>query len=1276
MEFQFNSLARVPEAMKFEGNLAENFKRFKKQFEIFMIATGNNTKTDQVKVAILLNVMGEEAVDIYQNLAIEKEDQDKYDEVIKAFEKYLIPKRNVTYERFVFNNRNQKEGEPFDSFLQEIKNLIKTCEYGDQQEEILKDRIVIGIADKKIQEKLLYFDDLKLQKCVDICRSSEVTKEQLKVLQEQDIVNMVKKHKSYGTRNKQSVTPGKAKITDCRSCGGEHEINNCPAYGKKCSKCGKLNHFRRKCYKNTRQLNQMEQQEDTGGLCVETVKVNSQLRRVDATCWLEVVRVNGMEVRFKVDTGAEVNIIPLRVIEKMGCSKEVKKTNVVLEAFGGFKIKPVGKVELWCETRALLGLDTSMKLGILSKNKVGVITKYIDKDSVVNNNLDLFTGIGKFKNKCTIQIRDNVLPVARPPRRVPNSLKEKLMNHLHKLESDGIIAKENGAVEWASNLVVVEKPDGSLRVCLDPSELNKALKREYWLIPKIEEICTNLRGKSWFTLLDFKDGFYHVELDSASAKLCTFSTPFGYYKFLRLPFGLSIAPEFFQKVNVQNFGDIGGVMIYFDDLLIAASNEEEHDKILNKVLERARELNVKFNKSKLQFKVNEVKYVGHVFSKEGYKIDRSRIESIQNFKNPTNKKELQRLLGMVNYFRSFIPNLSELTAQIREILKKESEFIWGKTQMDTLEKIKKILTETPVLANFNDNKMIEIHTDASKNGLGCCLLQEGRPVSYASRSLTAAEQKYAQIEKEYLAIAFAVKKFHYLIYGRNIKICTDHKPLIAIHSKCINDIVSPKLQRIKLKLIRYNLTLEFVPGKLLHVADMLSRDFLRCNTEDDPTMLEIVHNVHSIINISEEKKRQFQIATEADFELSEIKKFIQLGWPNKINKVQNCVRQYYMLRNDIHIVDNLVFFKNRLIVPTELRQDMIKLLHDEGHFGVTKTRARAKDSLYWGSINEDILKYVKKCKICERYKVSKTKEPMICHPIPNRPFAKIAADICEFGNDNYWVIVDYYSKWLEILKIRNKTAEELIKKFKNCFSTHGIPDEMVSDNMPFNSFSFNEFAIKYGIKVTTSSPRYPKSNGQAESGVKIAKQFLRKGCDLDISLLNYRNTEIVGVGLSPAQLLMGRKLKTKLPVTNISLNPENIVNVYNKLLNKQSNAKKYYDRNCKVGNEFSSGESVTMQRDKVWVPAEINRPANTPRSYIVRDEEGKEYRRNSTHIRRSSNRYEYLPGIECNNNANEKPVETNDKTEIKDTVEPNNVIGNDRPQRQIRLPKRYNDFVL
>jgi len=435
-----------------------------------------------------------------------------------------------------------------------------------------------------------------------------------------------------------------------------------------------------------------------------------------------------------------------------------------------------------------------------------------------------------------IIIDKNIPPVVHSPRRIPLSLEERLKKTLCELESLGIIKKQDQPTEWVNSLLV-EKKDGSLRLCLDPRDLNKAIKREHYRIPTCEDVIAKLSGKSVFTVIDMKDGFWQIKLDESSSRLCTFNSPFGRYSMKRMPFGIRSAPEIFQKRSNELFGDIPGVSIVFDDLIIAATDDSEHDQILKQVLNRAQQNGVKFNRKKIQYKVEQVKYLGHILSSSGVRPDEVKVRAILDMPSPANQKELQRFLGMVTYLSKFIPNFSSHTDILRQILKKDIAWHWTDQHENALQVIKKLISEAATLKYYDPSKVLMIQTDASSTGLGSCLLQDGQPIAYASKSLTVAERNYAQIEKELLAIVFACEKFSHYVYGRKTIVQSDHKPLEAIFRKPICD-TSPRLQRMLLRLLKFQLTIEYLPGSKMLIADALSRAYISGYEETSDELTE------------------------------------------------------------------------------------------------------------------------------------------------------------------------------------------------------------------------------------------------------------------------------------------------------------------------------------------------------------------------------------------------------------------------------------------------------
>ncbi|XP_030745261.1 uncharacterized protein K02A2.6-like [Sitophilus oryzae] len=1274
---------RLPEPLSFDGNLAENFRRFKQSFEIYLIASGKSEKDDKMKIALLLNLMGEEGIEVYNTLKLTELQRANFQTVLNELENYMTPKKNVVYERFLFYSRKQEDEETFDHFYTELKKLSKNCEFEQSTDSMIRDRIVLGIKSRQVQEKLLNVDKLDLNKAIELCRACEIAKSQIKSVQGAEAKVEVVKNKAK-TVQRHGNTEEKTLIS-CKSCGKKHEKRRCPAFGRKCNKCRRYGHFEKMCRSTmmVKELQESKEEEEDEELLVSVVTVSEVKSESE---WIETLEFGKQNIRFKVDTGSQVNLIPQHILKSIK-NQDIawQKTKLVLETYGGFKITPIGVVKLKCKFRdkdytiqfvvvkdksmPILSLQSSMTMNILKK--INEVNLGLDKNSFINNNKDLFIGIGKFKEQCKLKVKNNASPVAKPPRRVPLSIKDRLKKHLDALVNKGIIAKHQGPTEWLSNLVIIEKSDKTLRVCLDPKNLNEVLEREYFEIPTLEEICVKLKNKSYFTVLDFKDGFYQVELDLESSKLCAFGTPFGVYRFLRLPFGLNCAPEYFQKLNQEHFGDIPGVIVYFDDILIAADTSEEHDKILTRVLERAKKYNVKFNSSKIQYKVREVNYLGNIFDREGMRPDKNKIKAIQNLEQPNNKKELQKLLGMINYLRRYIPNLSEISAPLRILLKNNTDWIWTDNQTKCLQMLKNIVSSAPVLANFDVNKEITIQTDSSQSGVGCVLLQENRPVAFGSRALTDSETRFSQIEKEMNAILYSCQKYHSYIYGRKVKILTDHKPLVSIMKKGVADVSSPRLQRIKVKLLKYDIDVQYLPGKDMLIADLLSRNYIKDDIGSDNTFLtEIVHSV----NVTDDKLKVFQSETSKDFELKLLKEICLKGWPKTITKTPSPIRKYYNYKTDIYTSNDIMFLGDRIIVPETLRTDMLTQLH-ANHYGITKTQKRAKSLLYWPGINEDIKEFIKKCKKCEVYQKSNIKEPMILRKIPDLPFQKLASDILEWGGQSYIVIIDYYSKWIELICLQSKTSKSVIDVFKQVFSTHGIPLEVVSDNMPFNSYECKKFAKEWGFKFLTSSPRYPKSNGLAERAVQIAKNMLRKCTDISNALLEYRMTPISASEKSPAELLFNRKLQTKLPIKTELLIPSkiNYEKEKEKLEQKRQEYKSYYDRSVRERKEFEEGENVVVKEGRIWEPGKIIRKLEEPRSYIVQKENGNEIRRNSSHLRQSLN--------EGNFNQNHEFI-LNEGVDIPSNDIPSNDISisinraTDKSRRPVKLPQHFKDFHM
>lgn len=645
---------------------------------------------------------------------------------------------------------------------------------------------------------------------------------------------------------------------------------------------------------------------------------------------------------------------------------------------------------------------------------------------------------------------------------------------------------------------------------------------------------------------------------------------------------------------------------------------EEHDTTLKIVFEKAKSLGIVFNKDKFQYKKQEVRYVGQIFSEKGMSIDKSRVESLVKLQSPTSKEQLKSMIGSFSYIRRYVPDMAELMSPLCKLLRKDCEFTWLPVHEEAFQKLKNRASSTPALTPFDPKKKSILQCDASKNGLGCCLFQNDdknipRLIACVSRTMNNTELNYGQTEKELLAIYFGVQKFHKFIYGHAVDVQTDHKPIVSIMSKHVSKLGSPRLKRLRLKLLMYNLNVYYVPGRLVHFADMLSRNSLNV-TEYDSEMLNMVHSVSRYLPLSPEKKISLRQATSNDPVLTKIINYYYHGWPKTVTK--DCQR-FEKLKDSIYIQDGLLFFEDKIIVPNSLQYNIMKMMH-QGHNGISKCINKAKVLFYWPDMRIDLFNFIKQCRTCEKYSPQNSNEPLLPHKIPKERYLKVGCDILEFQGKYFLIIVDYFSHWLELLPLSDKSSKSIINALQNTFTRFGYPLELVADNNPFSSHECQCYFKSKDIQLITSTPHYPKSNGMAEKAVHICKQILRKctedKTDFREGLMMYNNMPLSGLSVTPSQILNSRNVRTTVPCTMQYLKPK-IHNVYEQLLLKQSICKESYNKRAKRIVSFKLGDHVVYREGGKWQKAIIVKKCKEPRSYLIRTEKGSILRRNSSQLK-------------------------------------------------------------
>ena len=568
--------------------------------------------------------------------------------------------------------------------------------------------------------------------------------------------------------------------------------------------------------------------------------------------WFIEILVNKQPIRFKVDTGAAVTAVPSSLSSMFPEMEESSKT---LRGAGNYKLSIAGKTtaELHLRDKQVMetiyiveGLVTPL-LGKPAISKLGLIKflHEIQEDrSWVEKFPEVFTGLGAMQNEVVVTLKDDVKPFAQTvPRRVAAARRKPLKQELLRMEKLGVIQRIEEPTDWCAPCIVVPKKNGKIRVCIDFTRLNEAVKRELHPLPKTEETLSELGSAVKFSKLDANCGYWQMKLSPESQKLTTFITPFGRYKCKRLPFGISSAPEIFQREMQKALVDSEGVICQMDDILVYGASQQEHDKRVEAVLQKLKLAGITLNSDKCQFNTPEVVFLGHVISKEGIKADPEKTEAVRSFKAPTNKKELRRFFGVLNYLGKFFPTLSRGTHNLRQLLQKDKEWVWESAQANEFDQLRQTISKAPTLTPFCLEAPTRLSTDASSYGLGAAVLQlvngEWRPVAYASRSLTAAEQRYAQIEKEAFAICWGCEKFHYYLVGREFEVETDHKPLISILGDKELSKLPLRVQRFRLRMMAYSYKIMYTPGAKLVLADALSRSPLSvAEVEGDADLVE------------------------------------------------------------------------------------------------------------------------------------------------------------------------------------------------------------------------------------------------------------------------------------------------------------------------------------------------------------------------------------------------------------------------------------------------------
>lgn len=664
------------------------------------------------------------------------------------------------------------------------------------------------------------------------------------------------------------------------------------------------------------------------------------------------------------------------------------------------------------------------------------------------------------------------------------ALRQQVEDQLNRLLKMGIIERVNGPSPWVSPVVIVIKDNGDIRLCIDMRRANTAIRREYHMIPTLDDLLARLNGSKWFSRLDIKDAYHQVELHESSRYITTFITHLGMFRYTRLMFGVCSASEHFQRIIEQILSSCPNSFNYQDDIFIHGKTEAEHDAALERVLQAMEAHNVVLNTKKCKFKVTETEFLGHGISQHGVKPTDDKILAVQQFRSPRSAEEVRSYLGLVGYVGRFIPDLATKTFDLRQLTVSGQKFEWTVKHEEAFNNLKIAVCSAPVLGFFDNNRRTRVIADASPVGLGAVLVQfedehDDKPViiSYASKSLSATERRYCQTEKEALAIVWSIEKFRLYLLGRDFELETDHRPLTAIFKPTSHP--PGRIERWVLRLQPFKFRIIYRPGKQ-NIADPLSRLSLTTSNEDIDMCDDKIY-ISAITDSVAVDVSEIKNALDTDSELLLVKDaLLTSDWTGEA--VRNGAKRYVPFQNDLSLLEGYVVRGCRIVIPQCLRARMLQLAH-EGHPGETLMISRLRDRVWWPGMDDDARKTVKSCEGCRLVSKPSAPEPMRRRAMPREPWIDVAIDFLGPlpSNEYLLVIIDYYSRYKEVCIMRRITSEETIKRIEPIFVRLGYPRTITLDNgRQFISTEFADYCHSRNISLNHTAPYRQQANGEVE----------------------------------------------------------------------------------------------------------------------------------------------------------------------------------------------------
>lgn len=1191
----------------------------------------NGIESEDAKRANFFTVCGSQVYETVLSLITPKKASDvTFGDIVTVLTKHFSPKPNEISVSFKFYKRDQNREESAADYIANLRKLSSGCNFTDL-ERMLRDRLVCGMRDERLQYELLKKDTITYQDVVDALLSAESAGRDVRMIQDRVGAGATSYGPSVAPPLPSGVEPMDINAVQqnnstrlCYRCGDRHP-GECRFVNTVCRYCKKRGHVEKICLTKKKNLqNRNINFNDDPGERLNGIYCLQSTGRVPP---YEVeVSLAGAPVRMQVDSGASFSIINQRTWAALRGRlprAALRPARLTLRTWTETPVRLIGRATLRVQYHGreqdlavvvakgdgpnLLGRDWFAPLDITMNVNLVTDSSSPDLDRWITAHEEVFRdGLGTYRGQpVAIHLKKGATPTFLKARPVPYAIRDRLEMEINRLVSEGVL-RPTSYSEWATPVVPIVKKSGEIRLCGDyRSTVNEATESDTYPMPTANEVFATIAGGRFFTTLDLERAYTQVVVDEDTSKLLTLNTCKGLYTVHRLAFGVKACPGIFQRLMTSLLAEVPGVAVLIDDIIVSGRTMEEMQERLDTVLSRIKRAGLRLNKNKCRFAKRQVEFLGFVIDAEGIHPAPSKVASIVNTPEPKNVRELQAFLGLYNFYERFVPHKATILEPLHRLLETSRTWQWTDIEQKAFDKAKRLITFDMTLVHYDMNKALVLTCDSSEYGVGAVLSHEGengqdRPIAMASRTLHSHERRYSQLDKEATSIMFGITKFHNYLMGRHFRIVTDHKPLLGIFDprKPMPRMLSPRLTRIAIALTSHSYEITYKPGPQIGNADSLSR-------WPQPVPEELEEHLGEILLMAETPQdfpydvEHIATETKRDKTLSQVTYHIQRGWPAKVTDV--ALRPFWLNRLELSLQNDCILLGCRVVVPQTLRQAVLKMLH-KAHSGIVQTKAMARSYVWWPRLNEDIEGLVSNCAKCleHRHMPPKTNHTWIT---PTRPWSRIHIDFAgPFHGRNFLIIVDAYSRWPELFMVNNTNSATVIKLLRQVFSTHGLCEVLVSDNgTAFVSSETEEFLKANNIRHVTTAPYHPATNGLAERMVQTIKDKLRKLDDLawDVRipnlLLGLRTTPSTTTGKTPAELLMNRRLRTLLD----TIHPENLQ--HRKTENQIQNNSTQNTRQTNVGQKVMYRNYSNAGAR--WLPGSVINKSG-PASYRIETEDG------------------------------------------------------------------------